>query len=152
MKQFYFKLLLLSLSCINMLCAYSHDIEVDNIYYNIIGDEASVTYYGNDQYSHKYTGNIVIPSTIVVNSKPYRVTAIGNYAFYGCNITIVQMPNSLKIIGDRAFAYTSLSSLNIPNSVVEIGGEAFDHCGGLVSVVIPNSVHVIKESAFSSCI
>ncbi|MBR5829007.1 MAG: leucine-rich repeat protein, partial [Bacteroidaceae bacterium] len=44
-----------------------------------------------------------------------------------------------------------LTSVVIPNSVTSIGESAFDGCSGLTSVVIPNSVTSIGEGAFRDC-
>ena len=107
---------------------------------------------------------------------PEGVTAIKNYAFYGCSgLTSVTIPNSVTSIGEDAFsgcsdltssaipnsvtrieAYTfygcsSLTSVTIPNSVKYIGWCAFSGCSDLTSVTIPNSVTSIDEDAFAKC-
>jgi len=106
----------------------------------------------------------------------YRVTSIGNGAFYQCSgLTSVVIPNSVTSIGRSAFESCSgLTSITIPNSVTSIGmraffrckgmnsveisssltnidNQTFYQCSGLTTVVIPNSVTSIGESAFYSC-
>ena len=55
-------------------------------------------------------------------------------------------------IGVSAFASCSnLNSVVIPNSIIIIRWLAFDGCSGLTTVTIPNSVTSIEKSVFSDC-
>ena len=65
---------------------------------------------------------------------PYKVVAIGNYAFCSCEkITNVEFLDKLRSIGDSAFLYcTSLSKINIPKNVRNIGDCAFGFCTSLM--------------------
>ena len=77
------------------------------------------------------TGALTIPSTATNGSTTYRVTSIGDYAFFDCR---------------------GLTSVTIPNSVTSIGTVAFGDCSGLTNITIPNSVATIGYSAFLGCL
>ena len=80
------------------------------------------------------------------------IETVGNTLIRGCNLTSIDIPNSVKSIGVCAFDYcTSLTSITIPNSVTEIGESAFYNCSSLTSVTIPDSVTTIGEYAFWEC-
>ena len=52
---------------------------------------------------------------------PEGVTAIGDNAFWGCNIWELTLPDSLKTIGYGAFAFTGNCAIRIPAGVTTIG-------------------------------
>jgi len=77
--------------------------------------------------------------------------SIGNYAFYGCGMTSITIPNSVTSIGDYTFCgCTGMTSITIPISVKNIGNYAFDGCG-MTSITIPNSVTSIGDYVFGHC-
>ena len=125
-------------------------LKIDGIYYNRFSNETAEVISGGE----KYSGEVVIPSSITVEGKEYTVTSIGRNAFYGCKgLTSVTIPNSVTSIGSYAFRGCSgLTSVTIPNSVTSIGESAFRECSSLTSVTIPNSVTSIGNRAFANCI
>jgi len=106
---------------------------------------------------------IVIPNT---------VTEINDEAFMGCShMTRVVLPEGLKTIPSKCFMDTALSEIILPNGLEEIRQSAFEctyrsriykknEFGEMVlvaeehiysdvsSVIIPDSVSIIKENAF----
>ena len=77
----------------------AHDFEVNGIYYNINGNEATVTYQGSyaGQYN-EYSGAIVIPETVTNDGITYAVTSIGEHAFENCSdMTSLELPNSASV-------------------------------------------------------
>ena len=132
----------------------AYDFEVDGIYYNINGNEATVTYKGENYASEKtYFGDVTIPATVTYNGTTYPVTTIGDYSFQSCDsLTSIEIPNSVTTIGNRAFGYcTLLSNIDIPNSVTTIGLCAFNYCYSLTRIDIPNSITTFGNAVFAGC-
>ena len=105
----YFTLILLALLPI---MANAYDALIDGIYYNFSGNEAIVTY--ENYQSASYSGSVVIPKTVTYNGKTYRVTSVGDYAFYGCTeltTAIIQFGDSL-IYGKNLIVNGDFSSGN----------------------------------------
>ena len=125
--------------------------KIGDLYYNL--DATNQTAEVTSQNSGKYSGNIIIPSSVTYNSVSYSVTSIGNEAFWYCDgLTSVTIPNSVTSIRESAFdGCSGLTSVTIPNSVTSIEYGAFYGCSGLTSVTIGNSVTSIGEWAFESC-
>ena len=101
-----------------------------------------------------YSGSVSIPYSIPYGGEYYRVTSIGDYAFYYCpDLTSVTIPTSVKSIREHAFYYCpGLTAINIPSfEEVSIGDRAFAWCTGLTSVTIPNTVKSMGESVFYYC-
>ena len=149
MKKLFVFLFSLILSVVFSTSALAYDVKIDGIYYNLISKSKTAEVTSGEE---KYSGKVVIPSSITVEGKEYTVTSIGNEAFYQCKgLTSVIIPNSVTSIGESAFYFcSSLTSITIPNSVTSIGSSAFAHCS-LTSVTIPNSVTSIGDGAFAWC-
>ena len=152
MKQL-FRFSILVLALLLPATAVAHIFEVDGIYYNINGNEVSVTYKGSyeSEDDNEYSGNVIIPATVTYKGTTFSVTSIDEYAFCDCSgLTSVTIPKSVISISEYAFyGCSGLTSVTIPNSVTSIGVCAFCGCSGLTSVTIPNSVTSIGGHAFT---
>lgn len=136
------KLFSLFVALIATATLWAHDFEVDGIYYNFLnGNAVEVTYPNDDRWGTysapidypDYSGDVVIPDSVIYNGKTYQVTSIGNSAFY------------------NYFYDSSLTSVTIGNNVTSIGQEAFHQCSALTSVIIGKSVTSIGANAFGGC-
>ena len=80
-------------------------------------------------------------------SKPYTIL----YRTNNKSATSRQINSGTKIICNDAFAESSLTSVVIPNSVKVLGERAFSKCKDLKSVTLGSGVTVAKTSAFGNC-
>lgn len=112
------------------MMAMAYDAEIDGIYYNFNGTEATVTYkiVESGTYFSDYSGDVIIPQSVTYKGKSYEVTSIGYEAFEKCHkLTSVVIPNGVTSIGYGAFRYChNLASIQFPESVTDIDGYAFE--------------------------
>lgn len=96
---------------------------------------------------------IDIPEIVEFNGVSYRVTSVGEYAFFRCDsLTKVTMPDSIMSVEDYAFSECfSLTSIIIPKNVTSIGNCAFRGCYKPTAIIIPDSVTSIGVWAFGYC-
>ncbi len=104
MKSHLHQWILVAVTLLGMLPASAYDFQVDGIYYDINGEEVTVTNETGGSNSNSYSGELVIPSSVTYEGKEYSVTSIGNGAFDYCSgLTSIEIPNSVTSIGDGAF-------------------------------------------------
>lgn len=129
------------------------------IYYNVDSRnkfQCSVT--SESYQSPSYTGVVSIPNTVYFEGDKYneagtyKVSSIGEYAFYNCNkLVAVFLPSTLEKIESCAFSgCTELSEINIPESVSEIGLAVFKNCKKLINVSIPKAVTILNNNVFEA--
>lgn len=177
LTKFLQRLVLLTIVAMLPQLASAHDFVVDGIYYNINGNNVTVTYRGDGNYSFSYSGSVVIPETVTYNGTTYSVTSIGEEAFRGTGLTSVTIPKSVTSIGSLAFYNcNSLTSVNwnaiscadftyVPfqtssskiktftfgSSVQIIPKLLCKGLTGLTSISLPTSVTEIRDYAFQGC-
>ena len=132
MKHFLHKITLLTASAMLALSTFATSIEYKGI--NYIIDEATstakVTYFATSDNTpnetKKYSGEIDIPTKFKYNDVYYRVTSIGEKAFYGCeNIAYINISGLITEIGSQAFGNNKMTDLIIPDNVTKIAEDAF---------------------------
>lgn len=92
----------------------------DNVLYN--SDKTELIRFFSNNAEYTYRDKFTVPET---------VTKIGNKAFFGARVYLVELPSALEIIGDQAFYNSSVSgtqekyAFTLPASVKKIGSRAF---------------------------
>ena len=112
------------------LTAYCYDVEVDGIYYNeisFLGRKVAVT---APPENIKYSGDIIIPSEIVIDGLTFNVVEIEPDAFYDC---------------------TDLTTISLGKNIEKIGARAFHNCDKIQYLSIGPKVETIEVDAFHGC-
>ena len=133
---------------------YEETEEIDGIKYKIISDTEVEVIHKDD-----YSGDIIIPETVTINNKEYKVTSIGRGAFNintnsdgGCKITSIQIPNNVTSIGSYAFQNCELlKDVRMPDDIVCVDTSTFTGCRSLESITLPRKLQEIKFAAFTTC-
>ncbi|MBR7006869.1 MAG: leucine-rich repeat domain-containing protein [Candidatus Methanomethylophilaceae archaeon] len=92
--------------------------------------------------------SLTVPEEVSCDGKTYKVVAIGDKAFYGCDALKTANLGQISKIGMKAFAKSGLESVDMGESLVAIGQYAFTQTS-LTEIVIPHGVKTIGASAFS---
>lgn len=170
MKQ---KAILTLLVCLSTSFVSAYDFKIGGIYYTIINYSPNYVEVTNEsQFAKTYEGDIVIPQTVNYSGEEYIIKRIGDYAFYGCNIKSIIIPEGVTSIGKDAIAgcrqlnnivvpegvtmikenafhsCLNCQSLSLPSTLISIGKRAFGDCWALTSIIIPASVEEIGELVF----
>lgn len=66
----------------------------------------------------------------------------------GKNVRKLIIPEGVVEIKERAFIDAKISEVMLPSTLKTIGAHAFDRCAKLKSIVIPEGVRIIPDSAF----
>ena len=92
--------------------------------------------------------DVVIPSKALNRT----VSAIGDGAFKGKDITSVTCPETINKINDEAFKNCkSLKTLKLPSNAEFLGAGVCRDCKALETVNIPDGIDNINNSAFLNC-
>ena len=115
--------------------------EYKGVFYNLDLDSktASVTYTGETPEGNTYSGEISITNKFKYEGEYYRVTSIGEKAFYGCDgIVYVKIGGLVTSIASQAFGNNSMKSLIIPSQVATIAEDAFS--GSSIDIFTPEAL------------
>lgn len=137
-------------------------IEVNGIFYNFDSSKKTAQV-ARWAYGIKYTGDVVIPSTVIRKDVEYNVTSIESNAFHDCSeLLSVTIPNSVTSIGNKIFGGCSA----LASIVVEEGNPTYDsreNCNAIIETAsnilimgckgttIPDGVTKIGKEAFQGC-
>ena len=125
-------------------------------------------YYTNDIPSRYHLGS-VLPKTYsidnidTIGSYAFAYTSgvdtldisnvrfIDDHAFFGSDISTIEVPGSVKEIQPGTFRSSGLVSAVINEGTTAILDDAFRHCYNLTDLWIPKSLTYVASSAFLNC-
>ena len=83
------------------IIACADAVEIDGIWYNIIGKgKANVTYNPSGE---KYTDEVIIPEKIIIGDDEYKVIGISSNAFEKCSgLSSIKIGDNVNYIGQEA--------------------------------------------------
>lgn len=82
---------------------------------------------------------------------PSSITAIGDYAFRGCNITKFTLPEGLKELGQGTFYGSMVEEVVTPASLRLLPTATFQACQKLKTVRLGSGMELISDYAFDGC-
>ncbi len=159
MSSFKSYIILISLLLLTV-SSYAYDIALKSpsgqtLYYNILQSDSipytvEVTLCPSGK---TYSGEIIIPDTIIFEDKKYYVTSIAPHAFAKAEkLTAIELPNTIVSLGSNAFRdCINLQSITLPEYLTYIGGYCMVNCISLKSIGIPQHVSYIGTFAFGNC-
>ena len=110
-----------------------------------IGYYATVTYRGSyyGEYSNSYSGDVVIPDSVVYNNRTYAVNAINNYAFVGCkNITSLTIQNMTPPRISDDFQFSTSTPIYVPFGSLSAYRSTFRYSDKNLHVINPKHVTI----------
>ena len=159
MKIFY-RILFLMILATSTFQGFAYDFEADGIYYNInVADKTASVTKGNI----KYEGDIVIPKEISYRNAIIPVTEIEEEAFWGSDITTIDLPTTITSIGFWAlYACKKLEKVIIHDLEAWLkinfdyegcnglgsGGTLYLNDNPLINITIPESITEIRDYTF----
>jgi len=125
------------------------NFEVDGLWYRgLTSNKVTVVMPDTVKYS-KYSGNVIIPATIILEGVTYDVTEIERSAFVNCiNLTGITLGDKLERINSQAFnRCVNLKTITIPKSVTVINPSFVDNCTALESIIVDadNTVYMNND-------
>ena len=72
------------------------------------------------------------------------------------SVATINIPNTyynvpVKSIGKEAFKYCKFISIVIPDNITSIEESAFESCSNLTEIIIPQGIHTVSAHAFAYC-
>ena len=134
MKQTYFKFLLCLLFLMTGVAAHADMCEIDGIlYYTSHGTMTATVMKGQEPYS----GDVIIPETILYEDENYTVNKISLDAFRNCSgLTSIAIPNSITGITPSSELFRGCTNLRkvILNNASLVSTDYYRYSGTLTSI------------------
>lgn len=123
-------------------------------YTEVVLDKQVLYQLGYNPADKKNFTSVKIPATYEFKGNHYKITKIGEKAFYNYGaLQKVTIEEGVQILGVSAFENcTALTTVNLPSSINKINNNVFANCKALKKINIPNEITEIRDSLFYNCI
>ena len=130
----------------------AYEIESGGLHYEIDAEKGTAVLVSHIVDGiNRYKGDVIVPNAVYSFGRNYEVTAVGDGAFAGSAVTLVQLPGSVRHIGKGAFAGArELQGLTLPTGLERLPERAVAGTA-LPVVVLPEGLTTVGESAFAGC-
>ena len=119
----------------------------DDLTYEIISEELAICAVSG--LKNKNQPCVIIPPSVTIRQKSYKVIRIADSAFNGTDVVFVSIPETVTLIGTTAFlACKRLRCVILPESLETIGTSAFHSCSSLHEIYLKSGLKLIEYSAF----
>lgn len=106
----------------------------------------------NGDCPEKYTGDVVIPESIVYNGATYTVVEVSTTAFKGSDITSFKFASTINKVGKGCFQECPLlTSVEFSTGLTKLEQNMFNGCTALTSMTIPGIFTAMPSSLFQGC-
>ena len=94
-----------------------------------------------------------VPFSKIIYEKGSEATEIQNFAFSGCDVAEITLPETIISLGVQSFSYTKLVSFTVPSLTISIGRMCFAYCNELQTFKIPSqsTLKTFDDSPFFAC-
>ena len=126
----------------------SKPIIQDRIIYSLQEDENTASIIGHNSIND----NIIIPRSIIHDTKEYIITSISDNAFNTAKMKSIQFASDseLQTIEKDAFYNSTIDNITIPSSLIKIGEKSFSNSKIKKFQIPKNSeLRIIDKQAFS---
>ena len=106
-----------------------------------------ITTISDEQFKSLVGGTI----TKVTEQDLEGLTQIRDYAFYGCALTEVEIPNTVTTTGRNCFQNNKFEKIVVPDTVTTLGIYFVQGCTNLKDVTIGKGVKQIGNGVFDGC-
>lgn len=86
-----------------------------------------------------YQSKISIPDYVKAYGNTYKVTAIGEEAFWTVEADEIYIPDTVKTIAYGAFKQTTAKKIRLSSNIENISGNPFSHCRRLETIELDNA-------------
>lgn len=112
---------------------------IDGVYYRTFNDNTASVFPQYEGSSFNYADLVrdvlVIPATITVNGKEYKVDNVHPKAFSSCKgVRVISLPEGLEKIFDYAFSKSNIEMISLPSTLTKIEATAFINCNNLTII------------------